>query len=43
MKMPDPHWVITTSTSFQVAYAGERANYELTSAQAAARELDELQ
>jgi hypothetical protein len=32
MKMPSPQRVITTSTSFQVAYACEWANCELTSA-----------
>jgi hypothetical protein len=43
MKMSDPLRVIKESTSFQVAYACERANYELVSAESAARELAELQ
>ena len=42
MKMLDPHGVITTSTSFQVAYACELANCEIVSAQANTRELAEL-
>jgi hypothetical protein len=43
MKMPGPHGVITTSTSFQVAYACKQANCKLTSAQAVARELAKVQ
>ena len=43
MNMLGPHGVITMSTSFQVAYACERANCELASAQAVAREFAELQ
>lgn len=43
MKMPGPHGVITTSTSFQMAYACKQANCKLTSAQVAARELAKVQ
>lgn len=43
MKMPDPHGIITASTSLQVAYTCEQANRELASAEAATRELAELQ
>lgn len=42
LKMPGPCGIITTSTTFQTAYACERANRELATALAATRELAEL-
>ena len=42
LKMFGPHGIITMSASFQATYAREKANCELTSAQAATRELVEL-
>lgn len=43
LKMPGPHGIITTSTSFKPAYAYEQANNELASMLAAIKEITKLQ